>query len=160
MAFREKLRDYCVKTRNNASWPGTPGTYSNDFKYRVCFYKTNLDTKKLLAEAGHLYGFDGETFPQDLAFFRGNWCFLYTTVHEELSTIVHPQKPDIKFMIEQGISYTKQEYRNPEVAERKYAEELWKNGIPYELNVEARKKLWEELDSCLFEKLVNDEVKT
>ena len=103
--FLNRLRKYSVKSRMDWGWAGTPCEFDERFDYRVCFYKIALGAEELLLEAEHLYGFDGEDFPQDLAFFRGNYCFLYTRTGDECSSVVDPTKQDVAFLKERGIVY-------------------------------------------------------
>lgn len=92
--IKDQLSPFCVKSRSNPSWPGTPGTYATFYSYEVDFYTLTEEVKSVLYGANRLFDFDGENYPQDLAFFRGNKCFLYSVVHEGFASIVDPEKED------------------------------------------------------------------
>ena len=100
---RNQLRPLCVKTKSDSAWPGTPFTFADFYRYRICFYKLNDDVKSILYNAQHLFGFDSVRFPQDVAFFRRNKCFIYSVVHEKFASMVDPEKKD-KEMLKKFVS--------------------------------------------------------
>ena len=99
--FLNRLRKYSVKSRMDWGWAGTPCEFDERFDYRVCFYKIALGAEELLLEAEHLYGFDGEDFPQDLAFFRGDQCW-FASVEITVFYIPEPAMNALRLWIRQN----------------------------------------------------------
>ncbi len=159
--FLNRLRKYSVKSRMDWGWAGTPCEFDERFDYRVCFYKIALGAEELLLEAEHLYGFDGEDFPQDLAFFRGNYCFLYTRTGDGCSSVVDPTKQDVAFLKERGIVHQRIDHENHEEERRRFLEHLRKAGASPELDEENLKCLEDgrlRLEESLYERLSSDDI--
>ena len=81
-AFRKALSPYRVKSRSNASWPGTLMTYCANTIYRVIFYRTEEAAKEVLKRVSSISDWCRPAYPQDLAFFKGNICWFASTAHE------------------------------------------------------------------------------
>ena len=102
--FRDSLKKFKVKSRNNPSWPGTPKTFSRGTTYKITFYKTSEDAKEILKEVSCLSSWSRPINPEDLAFFKGNQCWFYSTGHEKIAAIIHADNEDIEFLISKGLA--------------------------------------------------------
>ena len=102
--YRDALKSYKVKSRSNPSWPGTPGTYSAKTTYKIVFYKTDPNAKKVLKEVEGISTWSSPSYPQDLAFFKGNICWFYSVGHEKMAAIIHASKKDLDFLEANGLA--------------------------------------------------------
>jgi hypothetical protein len=96
--FKKELEPFTVKTRSNPSWPGTPSTYSINTTYKVIFYRTDPKAKTILKKVTALNDWSSPSYPQDLAFFKGNKCWFYSVGHEKIAAIIRPTNNDLDFM--------------------------------------------------------------
>lgn len=102
--YKEKLMPYKVKSRSNPSWPGTPYTFSKDSTYKIVFYKAEKCAKQIIMEAEAINDWTRPEMPEDIAFFVGNKCWFLSVGHENIATIVDPDKNDIDFLTENGFA--------------------------------------------------------
>ena len=96
--FKHKLKQFQVKSRTTPSWPGTPFTHSANSTYKIVFYKTHPDAKKVLMELDCLSDWSRPNNPEDLAFFRGNNCWFYSVGHEKMAAVIDADSEDIAFL--------------------------------------------------------------
>ena len=108
--YRDALKSYKVKSRSNPSWPGTPGTYTAKTTYKVVFYKTDPTAKEILNEVYGISSWTCPSYPQDLAFFKGNICWFYSVGHEKMAAILHASKKDLDFLEANGLDERRQAY--------------------------------------------------
>lgn len=102
--FRRKLEPYQIKSRTNPSWPGTPETFCPNSTYKVIFYKTNTEAKKVLQEVSCLSDWTSPSLPEDLAFFKGNQCWFYSVGHEKIGAFLHATDEDLDFIESKGLA--------------------------------------------------------
>ena len=95
--FKKALEKFKVKSRSNPSWPGTLKTFARDTTYKIVFYKTCEEAKKVLREVDGLSDWSGPN-PEDLAFFKGNQCWFYSVGHERIAAIIHANSLDVDFL--------------------------------------------------------------
>lgn len=105
--IRKALKPFEVKVRTNPSWPGTPGRVDGLKKssYEVVFYKNNEAAKSILKSVNNIYDWSPPDFPEDLAFFKNNQCWFLSIGHEEMASIIDPDKEDIRFLLDNGLTY-------------------------------------------------------
>lgn len=102
--FKTLLDKYKVKSRTNPSWPGTPWTDRGEkTTYKIVFYRTDEEAKTILKKADALSDW-GPGAPEDLAFFKGDRCWFFSTGHEGLATVVHADASDLTFLEAHGIA--------------------------------------------------------
>ena len=101
--FIDALKKYKVKSRTNPSWPGTLKTLRPNTTYKIVFYKTEPEAKKILNEVNALSDWSRPSMPEDLAFFKGNQCWFYSVGHEKISAIIHANESDINFLESKGL---------------------------------------------------------
>ena len=97
-AFKKELEEFKVKTRTNPHWPGTPGTSSMNTTYKVVFYRTDPTAKAILKKVNALNAWACPSYPQDLAFFKGNKCWFYSVGHENIAAIIGATNSDFDFI--------------------------------------------------------------
>ena len=60
--------------------------------------------KDILKEVNSLSEWSRPSYPQDLAFFKGNKCWFFSVGHENIAGIVHVTKEDIAFLEANGLA--------------------------------------------------------
>ena len=108
--FKKVLDKFKVKSRSNPSWPGTLTAICHNTTYKVIFYKTQLEAKKILEEVNSLSDWSRPGYPEDLAFFKGNQCWFYSVGHEKIAAIIHADKEDIAFLESKGLANTESSF--------------------------------------------------
>ena len=101
--FEKMLKPFQYKRRTDPCWPGTPGTYCKNTTYKVVFYPTTEETKRIVKSVNALEEWGGKTLPQDIAFFKGNNCWFYSVIHETMAGIVDVSEKDIHFCKKNGL---------------------------------------------------------
>ena len=102
--FKTKLERFKIKSRTNPSWPGMPFTYSLNSTYKIVFYKTHPEAKKILSEVRCLSEWCRPNNPEDLSFFKGNECWFYSVGHEKIAAIVNADQDDVVFLRSNNLS--------------------------------------------------------
>ena len=97
------LQKFKFRRRMEPSWPGTPGMYAPKTKYKIVFYRCDPAAKEILKAVNGIYDWK-YPYPEDLAFFKGNQCWFYSTAHEYLATIVHATDEDLEFLEAKGLA--------------------------------------------------------
>lgn len=102
--FKDALKKYKVKSRNNPKWPGTLQQNCPNTTYKIVFYKTENEAKEILKKVMSLSDWSRPSFPEDLAFFKGNQCWFYSVGHEKIAAIIHATEEDINFLATNGLA--------------------------------------------------------
>ena len=102
--FKKDLESFRVKTRTNASWPGTPATFCPNTTYKIVFYRTVPEAKAILKRVKTLRGWSSPSYPQDLAFFKKNQCWFYSVGHENIAAIIRATDNDFDFLETKGLA--------------------------------------------------------
>ena len=123
-SFLKELRPFQVKRRTNPSWPGTLGTICPNTTYKVVFYRTAPEAKETLKKVNQLSQWSSPSYPQDLAFFKGNQCWLYSVGHEKIAALLHASEKDIDFVAKTGLARREDAYALDVEYFRAYDEEL------------------------------------
>ena len=103
--YSKKLEKFKIKTRTNPCWPGTLGTYSRNTTYKVVFYRTAFEAKTILKTVSALNTWSSPSYPQDLAFFKGNQCWFYSVGHENIAAIIRATNDDLDFVESRRIAH-------------------------------------------------------
>ena len=96
--FRNKLKNFKVKSRSNPSWPGTLNTVCPNTTYKIIFYRTNPQAKNVLKELNSINAWSRPNAPEDLAFFKKNECWFYSVGHENIAAFLHADDEDLEFV--------------------------------------------------------------
>lgn len=96
--FDKRLRPFKIKRRTNPSWPGTLDTYAVNTTYKIVFYRTCDESRKILQAVEKLSDWSAPLYPQDLAFFQGNKCWFYSVGHEKIGGIIRATPQDVEFL--------------------------------------------------------------
>lgn len=102
--YRQMLAPYLVKRRNEPYWAGTMLPFSEAVSYEVSFYRNTEEAKQVLQEASALFDWSSPKRPQDLAFFRRNRCWFYSSSAEESAALLHATERDLAFLTEHGLA--------------------------------------------------------
>lgn len=101
--FKQALKPFQVKSRTNPSWPGTLEKYCPNTTYKIIFYKTCEAAKEILKKVSSLSTWSRPSFPEDLAFFKGNQCWFYSVGHEKMGAFIHTTDEDFDFVEKMGL---------------------------------------------------------
>lgn len=118
--LRDKLKPYKVKSRTNPSWPGTPKTWCNNTTYQINFYRNTTEAKELLKSVDKLSDWSRPSYPQDLAFFKGNQCWFYSVGHEKIGAIIHANEKDIDFVEANGLALRDKAFERQSAEEKQF----------------------------------------
>ena len=102
--FRKALKPYQIKSRTDPSWPGVPSTYCPNTTYKIIFYSNQPEAKEILKQVTALSDWSSPSYPQDLAFFKGNQCWFYSVGHEKIGAIIRATDEDISFVESKGLA--------------------------------------------------------
>ena len=102
--FKKALKPYKIKSRTNPSWPGTLATYCWNTTYKIIFYKNDVKARDILKKVDRLSAWSCPSYPQDLAFFKGNQCWSFSVGHEKIAGIIDPTDKDLDFLEENGLA--------------------------------------------------------
>ena len=101
---RETLEPYLVKRRTQPYWPGTTLPYTPEVRYEVTFYRTAPETKAILQGASALADWAAPRRPQDLAFFRRNRCWFFSSSVRREAALLHASAEDIALLVRLGLA--------------------------------------------------------
>ncbi len=109
--YRNMLKPFEVKSRTNPSWPGTLGQVCPNTTYKIVFYRTSKQAKEILENVEKMSDWSCPTYPQDLAFFKGNQCWFYSVGHEKIAAIIHATEEDLEFLEKEGLALKENAYK-------------------------------------------------
>ena len=101
---REALEPYLVKRRTQPSWPGTTLSRTPEVRYEVAFYRTVPEAKAILQGAAALTAWSAPRRPQDLAFFRRNRCWFFSSSARREAALLHASAEDIALLVQLGLA--------------------------------------------------------
>jgi len=132
--IQSKLKSALLKKRNGSYWVFTKVGYSqlqistqkdesnfNDL-FEIYFYKTTSKIKQYLLTQRNLYRWLNPDYPEDLAFFKNGYCWLYSVAHEEICEIYVQNEKEYEYLKSIGISFAEDHYI-PTKKEELYYEE-------------------------------------
>ena len=102
--YRDALAPYLVKLRREPYWPGTTLSFSEAVRYEVSFYRTTPEAKKVLHRVNALTDWAAPKLPQDLAFYRRNCCWFYSSGQENTAAVLHASPRDLAFLAEHRLA--------------------------------------------------------
>lgn len=108
--YMKALEPFIIKSRTNPSWPGTLKTFCPNTTYKINFYRNTPEAKAVLKQAYCLSDWSRPSYPQDLAFFRGNQCWFYSVGHEMIGAFIHADAEDINFVVTNGLASSTDTY--------------------------------------------------
>ena len=109
-SIKASLAPFKIKSRTNPCWPGTLNTFCPNTTYKVIFYKNTEKAKEILKRVSCLSDWSRPSFPEDLAFFKGNQCWFYSVGHEKIAGIIHATDEDIDFVHSMGLALREDAY--------------------------------------------------
>lgn len=110
-SFMKELDSSKVKRRTNPRWPGTLKTDCRDTTYKIVFYRNTAEAKEILKRVTCLSDWSSPSYPQDLAFFKGNQCWFYSVGHEKIGAIIHATDKDLDFVEANGLAMRDSAYK-------------------------------------------------
>lgn len=112
-----KLNDYLLKKRNGGNWVYSEVCADDDL-FQVHFYKFNLELKQFLLANNSLYDWLHPLYPEDIAFFKNGYCWLYSVAHEGICEIYYETENEYNELCNLGIKFD--EYYNLPLEKRYY----------------------------------------
>lgn len=97
--IKKYLHKYLVKCKHALFWPDSFRSDDDQRQYQTCFYKTDRGAMATFLEIPSLFGWScAQKLPDNIAFFRGNTCWLYSTGHEKDAGILRLTLEDEHFL--------------------------------------------------------------
>lgn len=112
--FIKNMEKFKIKQRNNPIWPSTKILEGAE-DYNICLYKASHDIIQFLLQPQSYLGWRYPRYPEDLSFFKNNYCWAYASSHEEYIEIIPEDYEEYIRLKEMGIEF--QDEYNP--AEKK-----------------------------------------
>lgn len=82
--MKKNLHKYLIKCRHDPFWRDSFRADDEKRQYQTCFYKADREAVNVFLIVPSLFGWSCvERLPDNIAFFRGNTCWLYSTGHEK-----------------------------------------------------------------------------
>lgn len=104
--FTSKLNEYLLKKRNGSHWVYSE-VYADDDLFQIQFYKFNLELKQFLLINNSFYEWLHPLYPEDIAFFKDGYCWLYSVAHEGICEIYYETKNEYNELCKLGIKFDK-----------------------------------------------------
>ena len=76
----------------------------------ILFYKFDEDLVDFLLKNDNLYNWLNPDFPEDIAFFKDGYCWLYSVAHEEMCVIYCSDKKEYVEMKNMGIKFYEKDF--------------------------------------------------
>ena len=77
----------------------------------VQFYKFDDSLKEYLLTKKNFYSWCNPKFPEDIAFFKDGYCWLYSVAHEEMCDIYYKDRKEYEEMKNIGIEFYKKKFK-------------------------------------------------
>ena len=106
LAFYDQLSRFMIKKRHNPIWPVTE-MFSNNREhpsdFEIGIFKACEEIKPYLLKPGHLYGWDSQNYPDDIAFFKDHYCWFGLSRHEEYAIVYPNSQAEYDRFIDMGM---------------------------------------------------------
>lgn len=102
--YVEDINKYLLKKRHGAYWVYSESG-ADDELIDVYFYKFNNQLRQLLLENDSIYSWLHPTYPEDIAFFKNGYCWLYSVAHEDMCEIYYETDEEYHELIQLGIEF-------------------------------------------------------
>lgn len=89
---------FLIKQRVDTRWPGTLLEMDPKHTFLVAFYRNDEAAMELLKSVRGLFSWNGIEHPRDLAFFRGNQCWLLSQTTKKIAGLIHADDDDVRFV--------------------------------------------------------------
>ena len=117
---KQLLKSSFLKSRNGSYWVFMKVGYAHlgigkdpdGFQqlFEVLFYETSDEVKEYLLTNRNLYNWLNPKYPEDLAFFKDGYCWLYSVAHEEMCEIYCEDKEEYEYLKSIGIEFWEKEF--------------------------------------------------
>lgn len=115
LEFVNRLSRYLHHSRCNAVWPSTIAFPRTPNDYSINVYNMFSGAEQYLLQPQSYLGWRYPRYPEDLSFFKNNYCWAYASSHEEYIEIIPEDYEEYIRLKEMGIEF--QDEYNP--AEKK-----------------------------------------
>lgn len=115
-SFLEKLKPYLIKKRNlPTEWPGLKVILDKHTKVDICVYRIYDEAKNTLLEPKGLFNWRYPYFPENLCFFKDNYCWFYSIAHEEYAYIYIKSLEEVKELENLGLNFKARRCKEDEI---------------------------------------------
>ena len=106
---KKKLEKSFLKDREGNEWVYT-GTYypwvgNKKMGSNILFYKFDENLVEFLLKNDNLYNWLNPNYPEDVAFFKDGYCWLYSVAHEDICDIYCTDEAEYDTLKEIGIEF-------------------------------------------------------
>lgn len=113
--LKERLKKYLVKEKHDSKWTVNEvitkrEKEDNQYLFDICFYKICPEVENFLLESvNSLYDFNPPYLPEDIAFYKDNYCWFYTVTHEKRCEMDIENIEECNYIENMGIKIEKYE---------------------------------------------------
>ena len=111
---KKELEKSFLKDREGNEWVYT-GTYypwvgNKKMGSNILFYKFDEDLVEFLLKNDNLYNWLNPDFPEDIAFFKDGYCWLYSVAHEDICDIYCKDRKEYEELKAIGIEFYEKDF--------------------------------------------------
>ena len=113
--LRKMKKKYLVKEKHDDKWTVNEvitkrEKEDNQYLFDICFYKICPEVENFLLESvNSLYDFNPPYLPEDIAFYKDNYCWFYTVTHEKRCEMDIENIEECNYIENMGIKIEKYE---------------------------------------------------
>lgn len=102
--FESHLKQYLKYQRNGGHWCGSK-VIADDCLFQVSFYQFSEKVKKVLLKNHSFYDWLHPNYPEDIAFLKDGYCWLYSVSHERICSIYYDTEKEYQKLVDMGIEF-------------------------------------------------------
>lgn len=133
--IEEQFKSYFIKYINRPQWifsekiidiyaENKLSQEEYDKLFKIYFYKLNDKWTEFLLSNQDLYSWLNPKYPEDIAFFKGNVCWLSVISHEELCEIFIREQKEYDYLKSIGIEFYEESFQVADAKELYYEKAL------------------------------------
>lgn len=101
----DSLKKYKISSKNTQKWPNTETQDTKHF-YKLILYHSDIQCLDTLAQVKDIYNWDYPNAPMDLCFYRGGYCWMAVTGHEQMAYLYTDNKNEVEELQNLGAKLT------------------------------------------------------
>ena len=102
--FLKMIEPWRMKQRHNPIWPSTE-IISAPYDYDINLYLSEKEIEGYLMKPGGYLKWRYPYYPEDLSFFKDNYCWAYANSHEEYVEIIPENEEEYQKFLDMGIEF-------------------------------------------------------
>lgn len=114
--FKKDLKKSFITKKPNEEWHKL-NCYPTDIYYNYYYFQTTTEVKDYILSNQNLYAWLNPEYPEDIAFFKNGYCWLYSVAHEKLCHIYCENEEEYKYLKSIGIEFEEDDYVSIDINE-------------------------------------------